>query len=253
MPKKLIFPPVKWFEILKSTNTLLQQMVRENHLLANGTVLATREQTQGRGRNERIWYLTPGKDLAFSFLLRPQMPPDELVALPLVVGVGLAQALESLAIQPDLKWPNDLLVAGKKMCGILAEQVHGVELDYPAVIIGVGVNVNMDRQDAEKIDQSATSLSIEKDREFCVDQVLGIILDHLARWIDQWQREGFTAISPAWLQRCTMQGAKISVTDSNDKVIHGTMSGLGPQGQLLVTETTGTVQTIWSGDICPCG
>jgi BirA family biotin operon repressor/biotin-[acetyl-CoA-carboxylase] ligase len=245
----LRFEPTEWFERLESTNTHLQQMFRKNQELANATVLATREQTGGRGRNNRPWLSTAGKDLAFSFLLRSQMPSDNLVALPLVVGVGLAEALESLGLDPYLKWPNDLLVSGKKICGILAEQVHNVQASPTAVIIGIGVNINMKPQEAKKIDQPTTSLYIEKGEVFSIDEVLSIILEHLAHWIGRWQREGFSAISPAWLGRCRMYGQEIRVTDTSGKVTHGTMSGLGPQGQLLVTDAFGTIQTIWSGDV----
>jgi len=105
-PQDIHFEPTEWFERLESTNTYLQQMFRENQELANATVLATREQTAGRGRNNRLWLSTAGKDLAFSFLLRSRMSSDDLVALPLVVGVGLAEALVSLGLNPDLKWPT---------------------------------------------------------------------------------------------------------------------------------------------------
>lgn len=240
------FKPVEWFERLDSTNAHLQQMFRDNQDLANATVIAAREQTAGRGRNDRHWLTTAGKDLAFSFLCRSDLPPSDLVALPLVVGLGLAEALESLGFKPELKWPNDLLVQGKKICGILAEQVH----NHPsAVIVGIGLNVNMEPPQAEKIDQPATSLYIEQNKIFSPDQILQLILDHLAHTIDRWQGEGFPAIAPEWLERCPKQDQPISITNTSGQTTHGIMSGLGPQGQLLITDHNGTTHSIWSGDV----
>lgn len=248
-PKKLQFQPTQWFDRLDSTNAHLQQMFRENHAIADGTVIAAREQSKGRGRNNRSWLSVAGKDLTFSFLLRTQMDPTEQVALPLVVGLAVATSMETLLIQPRLKWPNDILVNGKKLAGLLVEKLNNPESGESAIIVGIGVNINTEHGQISRIDQPATSLILEKDHEFPLTQVLDVILSHLARWIDTWEAEGFDAISPAWLQRCEMLNNEISVTDTSGKVIKGTMSGLGPQGQLLLTDQAGVTHTLWSGDV----
>lgn len=248
-PQKRTFQPAEWFEQLESTNTHLQEMFCENPELADGTVIAAREQSAGRGRNNRPWLAVAGKDLTFSFLLRTQMDPAELVALPLVVGLAVATSMESLLIQPQLKWPNDILVDSKKIAGLLVETLNTPKSGESAVIVGIGVNVNTKRRQISKIDQPATSLVLEKNHEFSLIQILDVLLYHLARWVNTWEAEGFDAIYPAWLQRCAMLNSEISVTDSSGKVITGTMSGLGPQGQLLLTDQTGTTHTLWSGDV----
>lgn len=243
------FAPVQWFDSLKSTNDTLHQMLRENRQLALGTVIAARQQTSGKGRNGRSWQSTAGKDLTFSFLLRMQVSAEQSLSLPLVAGVGMATALEEISLEPQLKWPNDIFIGDRKIAGILSEQVSDKDEVIPAVIVGIGLNVNMNRRQAEQIDQPATSVALETGRDYALEEMMDIALNHLTRWLNLWQEQGFAGVRSAWLGRCAMLDNEISVTGNKGQILTGRMRGLGPLGQLLLTDQSGATQSILCGDV----
>jgi len=139
---------LQWYARLPSTNTFLKERLAVESKLPSGTVVAAREQTQGRGRREREWLSSSGENLTFSLLLRGKYAPRHLPSASMAAAVAIAELLEAEGLQPSLKWPNDVLVGGKKICGILSEGISG------GVIIGIGLNVNM--QNTDHINQPAT-------------------------------------------------------------------------------------------------
>ena len=127
-----------YVEECDSTNVLLKSRAEMNE--AEGTVIVANSQSAGRGRRGRMWLAQPGQALLFSVLLRPPLPPRELFGLTLMAGVAAVEALSSLGFEATVKWPNDILLTGKKVCGILAE-VNG-EIDHTNyVVLGIGLNV----------------------------------------------------------------------------------------------------------------
>ena len=142
-----------YVEECDSTNVLLKKMAELNE--SEGTVIVANAQTAGRGRRGRLWLAQPGQALLFSVLLRPPLPPRELFGLTLMAGVAAVEALRDLGYAAKLKWPNDILIDGKKVCGILAE-VNG-EIDHTNyVVLGMGLNVTGHPQAEE---YECTSLS----------------------------------------------------------------------------------------------
>ncbi|HJT24473.1 MAG TPA: biotin--[acetyl-CoA-carboxylase] ligase, partial [bacterium] len=145
-----------WLEKTTSTNDVVAELARQG--APEGTVVAAETQTKGRGRQGRHWSSTAGKSLAFSVLLRPKLHADELPEITLASAVAVAKTLEDFHFKPQIKWPNDLLLEGRKVCGILTEM--GPKKDRMAsVVLGIGMNLNQTAKDFPKeLGVIATSL-----------------------------------------------------------------------------------------------
>lgn len=238
--KKTVKFYLQWYARLPSTNTFLKERLAVEHDLPSGTVAAAREQTQGRGRREREWLSASGENLTFSVLLRGKYNPRHLPSASMAAAVAVAELLEKEGLKPVLKWPNDVLVNGKKICGILSEGIPG------GVIIGIGLNVNM--QKADHIDQPATSVLIETGNRRDVDELLRKLLKRLSIHLDEWGRFGFSGIRNDWEARVRGAGQIVSVRDGGT-VRTGVLAGFGESGELLLRDASGTVLSIWAGDL----
>ena len=170
--------PYLYIEVTPSTQRLLGEDVRE------GAVAVTEEQTEGRGRLGRRWHSPPGVSLLFSILLEPGVETARLPELSLVAGEACADAIAAVAgLTPEIKLPNDVLISGRKVAGILAEAREG------RVVLGIGVNVNVLEEDLPtEVDLPATSLLVEKGHEIDRAELLVELLDRLERAYDDWAR-----------------------------------------------------------------
>jgi BirA family biotin operon repressor/biotin-[acetyl-CoA-carboxylase] ligase len=231
---------LQWYARLPSTNTFLKERLALEGQLPSGTVVAAREQTQGRGRREREWLSSSGENLTFSVLLRGKYNPRQLPSASMAAAVAVAELLESEGLKPVLKWPNDVLVNGKKICGILSEGIPG------GVIIGIGLNVNM--QNAEHIDQPATSVLMEVGKRRDVDELLGKLLKHLSVRLDEWAQGGFSKIRKNWEAKIPNIGKPVTVRDGG-AMRTGILVGFGSDGELLLCDETSVISAIWAGDL----
>lgn len=241
---------LQWYARLPSTNTFLKERLAVESNLPSGKVIAAREQTQGRGRRERQWLSSTGENLTFSIFLRGSYDRRKLPAASMAAAVAVAELLEAEGLKPSLKWPNDVLVNGKKICGILSEGISG------GVIIGIGLNVNM--QNAEHIDQPATSVLIETGKRRDIDELLGKLLKRLSVRLDEWAAGGFFSIRKNWEAKVPAFakasagepdiGKMVTVRDGGT-VHKGVLAGFGPDGELLLRADDGTVLSIWAGDL----
>jgi BirA family transcriptional regulator, biotin operon repressor / biotin---[acetyl-CoA-carboxylase] ligase len=232
----------EWHERVTSTNTVLLERLKGGEELISGFVLAAREQTAGRGRYERKWVSEEGGNLAFSFWMRTRVGVPQVLSLPQAVALGVVEAVGEFGIEAQVKWPNDLLVEGRKICGILAEG------EGEGLVVGVGINVNMGREEAAGIDRPATSMMIESGREFAVEGLLERVLDRLPAWIEKWEEGGFAALREAWMARCVGLGEEVAVGEARERS-GGVLEGFGEAGQLLLRQVDGTVKEVWSGDL----
>ena len=231
-----------WHDQLTSTNTVLVERVKNSEALLHGTVVAARDQTAGRGRFDRVWQTQPGRDLTFSYLYTERVALDRLVSLPMATALGVADYLGELGLEAEVKWPNDVLVHGRKICGILAESAGH------CLVVGIGLNVNMRAVDAEHIDRPATSLQIETGMDHDVSDVLYALLPFLERPLAAWEQGGFGAIADAWRNRAYQLNQSIEVGDG-DTVQRGTLTGFGPAGQLRLRTERGEDVEVWAGDV----
>lgn len=231
---------VQWYDRLPSTNVFLKEMLEINPQILSGTVVAARDQTQGKGRRGREWLAAANENLTFSFLLRGNYELKKLPAASMAAAIAVAELLAGLNIAADLKWPNDVLVGGKKICGILSEGVSD------GIIVGVGLNVNM--QSAGHIDQPATSILMETGERRSVDDLLASLLPVLAARLDEWAQGGFPGLRARWEANVPTIGKPVSVRDG-DSFREGLLAGFGDDGELLLQDISGTVSPVWAGDV----
>ncbi|MCY3871511.1 MAG: biotin--[acetyl-CoA-carboxylase] ligase, partial [Gemmatimonadetes bacterium] len=242
------FLPPEWHDQLASTNTHLLERLYRGEKLSSGFVIAAREQTAGRGRYRRQWIAQANENLTFSFLLITRAAFSQLTSLPIAIALGVSDALKTYGMSAQTKWPNDVLIDGAKICGMLLERSDQKQPDGTAIVIGIGLNVNMDATTAALIDRPVTSMRLETGWEYDLEQVLEQVLSSTVPWIDRWESEGFPALRTAWEHRCVYMGEEISVGEGDD-VKTGILAGFGDCGQLLLREPDGQVSEIWAGDV----
>ncbi len=213
-----------------------------------GVVVAAGAQTSGRGRMTRVWFSPPGLNLYFSMLLRPAVEPGRAASLPLVAGLAVAEALADLAPEtvPLIKWPNDILIGEKKVCGILCEMQ--AETDCVCHIIpGIGVNVNLTVADLpEELRGRATSLRIETGRSFSRAVVLAAILNRFEPLYERWCAEGFEPLLGAIGTRDALRGRTITLEQGGRRVV-GVADGILSDGALRLATEQGAVP-VYSGE-----
>jgi BirA family biotin operon repressor/biotin-[acetyl-CoA-carboxylase] ligase len=208
-----------------------------------GTVVTARHQRAGRGRRGHDWWDAPGESLLASVLLRPAGPVTTAPQLSLVGGLAVADALAAVASVPArIRWPNDLLVDGRKVCGILAEATSDGAGRLHHVILGIGVNLAQTAFPAALGDR-ATSLRLVTGRAFEADVVLAAVLEQLARHYDAWGVGGFAALRAAWLERSTLPGQRVRLPDGSD----GVGVDVGDDGILVARAADGRLVHIVSG------
>jgi len=238
----------EWHDKLSSTNTILMDWLKDGVAIPQGFVLATVEQTAGRGRYNRHWISQAGQDLTFSFLLYTRHDISEMASLPMAVALGTASALDTFGMETKTKWPNDLLIRENKIGGILCQNSNVKYAHESAVIVGIGINVNMMESEANSIEKPATSLRIETGRTYPVKDVLNIILEMLPHWIDRWEDGSFPSIREDWIARCCYMGERITVGEGKD-LKSGILEDFGNKGQIIIRGDDGRKHDIWAGDI----
>jgi len=237
---------VEWVDSLPSTNAELARRVARGEALAVGHVLAAREQTAGRGRLERIWTSGAGSDLTFSLFWSSE-PPIRMVSLPRTLALGVVELLAGFGIEAHTKWPNDVLVDGSKICGLLAECVADAAGDPAGVVVGVGLNINMSAAEAAAIGRPVTSIQLLTATEPSPAAVLERLIPLLWRRLAQWQRGGFEALRPEWERHAVWRDHPVEVQTETGPLC-GILRGYGSSGQLLL-ESDGRVEEIWSAEL----
>ncbi len=237
----------EWHDKLSSTNTVLMEWLKDGVAIPTGFVLAAVEQTAGHGRYNRHWISQAGRDLTFSFLLYTKHDISGIASLPMAVALGAASAMDTFDIVTQTKWPNNLLVRGMKIGGILCQKINAKFALGNAIVVGMGINVNMQETDASAIEKPATSLQIETGKMYPIKEVLEIILETLPHWIDRWEEGGFPSIHEEWIARCCHMQKHITVGEGKD-LKSGILEGFGNKGQILLRGDDGHVHDIWVGD-----
>jgi BirA family biotin operon repressor/biotin-[acetyl-CoA-carboxylase] ligase len=214
----------------------------------HGTLVLAEEQTAGRGRFGRAWYSEKSSGIYSSIILRPPLPPAAAPVLTLMAGVAAHHAVRNATGLPvDIRWPNDLLVNGKKVCGILTEM--SAELDrLHAVVLGIGINVNH-REMPPALKGLATSLRIEAGKPYSRAQILVSLLKELERHYRLLLDQGSPAIVEAWSAASTFaRGKQIRVTAGSGE-FSATTEGLEPSGALRVRRADGRQESLVAGEI----
>ncbi|WAA13741.1 biotin--[acetyl-CoA-carboxylase] ligase [Fervidibacillus halotolerans] len=237
---------VYFFDTVSSTQRIAKKLTMNQ--VEEGTMIIAEEQTDGRGRMARKWHSQKG-GLWFSFIVKPEIPIATAPQLTLLTAVAVVRTIEDLLpLHPKIKWPNDILLHGKKVCGILTE-LQATDGNIEAVIIGVGLNVNQQKEAfPEDIRKKATSISLETGmivdpisllKGFCFqfEQLYKLFLQH-----------GFQQIKNMWEQSCETIGKEVTATTFKGTV-KGEAFGISDEGALLLKEKDGSVLRIFSADI----
>lgn len=239
-------PTILRFDSLPSTNT---EAARQASLGAReGLCVVAREQTAGRGRRERAWVSPKDAGLYFSVVLRPRTDAREWPLITLAAAVAARDALEeSCELQTDIKWPNDLLASGRKLCGILAETAESAA--GRAVVLGVGINLN-NRAFPPEILAAATSVEEQTGRAPDAEQLLSALARQLARRYEQLHtRDGVALILREWEARSSYAHDRRVRVALPEETFQGTTRGLEPDGALRVETDAGLTRTVRAGDV----
>ena len=227
-----------------STNLWIKRLAKEG--ASEGTLALAEFQSAGRGRLGRSWEVPEGTSVMMSILLRPKFEPQYAPTLTLVMGMAVAKAVKSLGFDVSIKWPNDVVVSHKKICGILTEMgVRDGKIDY--AVIGVGINVNI-REFPEEMADKATSLYLESGKEFDRSQIPGLVM------------EAFEEYYEKFAAACDLSGLKEEyesiLANYNQPVrvlakepYEGVARGITDGGELLVEKTDGTIATVSAGEV----
>lgn len=229
-----------------STNTVAMRLGEEGE--AHGTVVVAEEQTSGRGRAGHSWHSEKAAGIYVSILLRPQISPMLAPALTLVAGLAAYDAIaEGSGLLPDIRWPNDVLLKGKKVCGILTEMQAEPDRVHFAVI-GIGINVNQPKMPGE-LASVATSMRMETGRVHSRLELLARLLRHLDRYYNQFIAEGAAPILRRFAEVSSyFEGKRVRISTSTDNFV-GTTAGLEPMGILRVKRDDGKIESVISGTV----
>lgn len=229
---------ILYFETLDSTQTYLKQHFNE---LEDRTVVTADTQTAGRGRFDRRWVSEPG-GLYFSVLLKPAKT-DFLANITQLMALAVCQAAEKYGLAPNLKWPNDVQVSGKKLCGILSE---AVAQDGKIACLALGVGVNVGQKDLSCVGQPAVSLR-ELGVNVAKEDFLQVVLYVFFQSYEAVVAEGFAAICPAYKERFPFLGKQVSVKNGT-VALTGIAQDLSPRGTLCVQTQSG-LREVLIGDL----
>lgn len=239
--RKILYHPVT-----ASTNILAKALAVEG--AAEGCVVVADSQTGGRGRMGRTWISPSGLNLYFSLILRPDVPSLRVPQLTLLVAVALHRALSALsaAFAPMIKWPNDILSNGRKLCGVLCEMQSEPDLTH-FVVAGIGINVNQS-EFPSPLHESATSLFLETGQLFSRAELLASVLNHFEPLYDAWLVEddlGF--ILPSLHAYSLLQSKEVTI-EQLKRSISGTVRGISPLGELKLEDAEGGIILVSSGE-----
>lgn len=237
---------IEWVDSIPSTNASLREQAALGVYPESGFVLAAHAQTAGRGRFDRVWFAPPGACLTFSLCHRSTRSSVDAATLPMTAALGIVDMLRGQGIDACAKWPNDVLVHDRKICGILSERVEIA--DQPALhIIGIGLNVNLDETTLARIDQPAISMMACAGHAFSLETILRALLASMAPWLTLWDRDAFAGIRDGWTARAAWIGERVTLTEGS-AVTRGELTGFGEHGELILK--VGEHEKIcWSGDL----
>jgi len=229
LPGDRLAGPLRGYRSLESTQIAARAWAV--HGAPEGAVVLADYQTAGRGQHGRSWTAPPGTALLFSVVLRPPLPVARWPEIPLATGCAVAESVETAGpVSARLKWPNDVVVDGRKVAGVLAEGVAG---ELPLVVLGIGVNVSQRETDWPSHlaggARSLAALGAPVSREM----LLRAILARLSAWYGVLVHDGFEPLRAAWRRRALL-GTRVPLPDGE-----GTSIDLGPRGELVVRRDNG--------------
>ena len=233
------------FETIDSTNKKAKELATAG--AEHGTLVTADAQQAGIGRRGRSWSSEKGTGIYMSMLLRPRIATDKASMLTLVAALAVESAIaDMLQCQPMIKWPNDIVLNKKKICGILTEMaLNGTEIDY--VVIGIGINAN-NKEFPEEIVQTASSLFLELNEEIDIESLITEVWNRFAVYYEQFlETEDLTLLKEEYEKALVNKEEKVKVLDPLGEYI-GVAKGITNTGELIV-DTEGEIRYVSSGEV----
>ena len=244
---KVVGRDIRVFEETASTNDVVEKLARDG--VKEGVVVFAESQSKGRGRLSRKWISPPRKGLWFSVLLRPNLRPQAATQLTVAAATALFRAIrEVTGITPEIKWPNDILIKGRKVAGVLTEL--SAELDHINHLnLGIGVDVNQNATEfPPELRKTATSLKAEAGRHIHRAELAAALLRALDCDYARIVSGDFARLADEWQQQCTTIGQRVAI-QIGDRVIQGHAEALDDDGALLIRTQHGRLERVIGGDV----
>lgn len=237
---------ILYFDSIDSTNNELKRQAETQ--VCHGLLAVAEEQTAGRGRRGHAWVSPPGTGIWFSFLLKPEISPDKASMLTLVAAMAVAKAInETTGLVSQIKWPNDIVVNKKKVCGMLTElSAEMTQVNY--VVIGIGINAN-NKEFPDEIKETATSLYIEAGRPVKRAAVIEAVGRYFEQYYDAFIKAGdLSLIMNEYNDMLVNAGNQVRIISGDSEEIY-TAIGINPEGELVVRDEDGNIKDIRSGEV----
>lgn len=238
---------IQYYESIESTNKLAKEIAQNKG--TQGTVIISEEQTQGRGRLGRSWTSPKGKGVWMSIVVKPEIDPIDASKITQITAASVYSALSEMKIETQIKWPNDIILNDKKVCGILTEMSSEMmQINY--MVVGIGINVNLDLENIpQDIREKATSLKIETGQEIDRKELIGRILNKFEYFYDLFVKQG--DISEAIYicrEKSILLGKKIRVIERKQELQREAVD-LTENGELIVRDEFGNTSIVISGEV----
>jgi BirA family biotin operon repressor/biotin-[acetyl-CoA-carboxylase] ligase len=235
--------------VLGSTNTSLRALGRRGS--PEGSVVLADAQTAGRGQAGKTWVSPPERNLYVSILLRPSLAPTQAPLVSLLAAVAVVDTLRREGALCGIKWPNDVLIQGRKVAGILTEtETYRGSVQF--VVVGIGLNVNMTRAELDRdlgaIAPTATSLRVALARDIDRESMLAALMASLEHWYDVFRTRGEGPLHAAWEARSLMHRRRISAR-TPDATCRGVAEGITRAGQLILRRDDGETVLLTSAEV----
>ncbi len=234
------------FDEVSSTNTVAKFLAMNK--VANGSVILSEKQTDARGRSGKAWE-SPEGGIWLSMIIQPNVDYSKLPLITIATGVAVAKAIERTGIKnAEIKWPNDIMIHDKKVCGILTEAVTQFNT-IENVIIGVGIDANIDIKDfPEELQNGTTTIADELGRKEDENTLIRYFLEEFEKIAEQFTHEGYEDILKEWRKRSYSIGKIVEVREPFNKNYDAYVVGIGKEGALIVEKIDGTLEKVISGE-----
>ena len=241
---------IRYLSETDSTNDDAARMAAQG--AAAGSIVIAARQRRGRGRLGKKWQSKPGAGLTFSYIARPALTMEEVPRLTLVAGLAVANALhEQTGLITAIKWPNDILIAGRKVAGLLCEfHGNGSFAGSAAVVIGIGINISSTTEDfPPELRRKATSLVLAGAVNPSPVNLLLSIVHHLEEQVQRMISKGFFSVLAEWKEKDATMGKRLAWLDSGGRIVEGVSLGPDDDGMLRIRLDSGRIVQVLSGDL----
>lgn len=234
------------FETIGSTNTWAKEHADAWQSDAL-TVITASTQTAGRGRFKRTWVSPPDVNIYVTFCFFLDLQRLDIGHVPQLLALCTAEVLEKEGFHPRLKWPNDILLSGKKVAGILSETV--IQGSQRCVVCGIGVNVNMPLDICQQIDRPATSLCVEGQKPYSVEKILEALIQHFAASLSLFLKKGFESFFEGFQKRNVFKPGELVRFHDAYSVVEAFFQNLNADGSITLRLQDGTDKKFYAGEI----